>query len=673
MPYYITDSAEGCSGWATIKDDGEVMGCHTSKQDAIDQALAIAQAEDSEFLGERAMGASLRKGEFVSWLDGERLYGMVVEVVMNGSVAVPNSGIEIVGTYFDPAVLIQVYDRVEGGWAPSARFVGQPSSILRKEAALLVVEGQPEEQENGLPDNYRPATSDDVPEGRACGNCMFFNEENLDAEGRAFCERWEEYVDGGAYCNAWQPREEKDRAAPDALDVGDFVSWNTSGGRARGQIERIERDGTIDVPDSDFTIEGTEDDPAALIRIWREGEEGQEETDTLVGHRFSTLTKIDSLRSIAVEQRQVDLSPPAYMRAAARQGLRYHEEGLSGDGLRPQTVREARAMAEGNVSADKWVRIAAWIARHLGDLDAPAANPNNDDYPSAGVVAHLLWGSGPSKARARRALEYAERIVARLEEENRARMSVEVREMAKVETRTQTTRFEVREAENGSGMTFSGYAAVFNAPSEPLPFRERIAPGAFKRSLRARNDIKLLWNHDSGGVLGSTRAGTLRLEEDSFGLRVTADLPETTTGKDAAYLLKRGDIDSMSFGFSVPSGGDDWSADGQERTLNSIRLHEVSIVAFPAYTATSGSTAVRKLDTVARALDVDADSLADAMLKIESGENLSADEAGLLTSVVDRLTEQADTDADEAKSEEPSADMLALKKKKLEQLLKGLE
>jgi len=60
VPYLITDSAEGCSGWATIKEDGEVMGCHTTKQDAIDQALAIAQAEGSEFLGERALPENYR-------------------------------------------------------------------------------------------------------------------------------------------------------------------------------------------------------------------------------------------------------------------------------------------------------------------------------------------------------------------------------------------------------------------------------------------------------------------------------------------------------------------------------------------------------------------------------------------------------------------------------------
>jgi len=60
-----------------------------------------------------------------------------------------------------------------------------------------------------LPDNYRPATADDVPEGRACGNCVFFNESNLDEDGKAFCEKWEDYVAGGNYCDGWQGREEE--------------------------------------------------------------------------------------------------------------------------------------------------------------------------------------------------------------------------------------------------------------------------------------------------------------------------------------------------------------------------------------------------------------------------------------------------------------------------------
>jgi hypothetical protein len=80
-------------------------------------------------------------------------------------------------------------------------------------------------------------------------------------------------------------------AGPGDLKRGDFVSWNSSGGRARGRIERIVRDGSIKVPNSDFTINGDADDPAALIRLYRDGSR----TDTLVGHKFSTLTKIEDL------------------------------------------------------------------------------------------------------------------------------------------------------------------------------------------------------------------------------------------------------------------------------------------------------------------------------------------------------------------------------------------
>ena len=88
------------------------------------------------------------------------------------------------------------------------------------------------------------------------------------------------------------------RAAPDELKVGDYVSWDSSGGRANGLIEQIERDGSINVPDSEFTINGTAEDPAALICLYRDGEK----TETRVGHRFSTLTKIAAIRELDVEE-----------------------------------------------------------------------------------------------------------------------------------------------------------------------------------------------------------------------------------------------------------------------------------------------------------------------------------------------------------------------------------
>ena len=85
---------------------------------------------------------------------------------------------------------------------------------------------------------------------------------------------------------------EKNRARPDELKTGDFVSCNSSGGRAKGKITKIERDGKINVPNSDFTLNGTKENPAALIQVYR----SSEPTDITVGHKFSALRKINPIR-----------------------------------------------------------------------------------------------------------------------------------------------------------------------------------------------------------------------------------------------------------------------------------------------------------------------------------------------------------------------------------------
>jgi HK97 family phage prohead protease len=608
MPYYITDKAEGCSGWAAIKEDGEVIGCHTTKQDAIDQMVAVSISEGMEPGGERAM--------------------------------------------------------------------------------------------------------------------------------------------------------------PDELEEGDFVSWNSSGGRARGRIEYIMREGTLGIPDTDLSINATEDDPAALIRIYRQGAEGWEPTEVFVGHKFSTLTKIDDLEDRALITRQVDLTPPDYMVAAAKRGLRLYAEGEAGDGLQPATVREARLMAQGKVSEDKWRRIGPWIARHLTDLQAV----DEEGEITPGLVAHLLWGSGSTRSAALRAQRYAEDVVRRLNEEQsdtrgleegmygwtprqkylydelediaetfgkfdqgmgsegahyvaespfasdglvcsncafyegpraceivdgdidpagickfwiipnelvreetpvplyrnknvqvQIRKKEQVDDKAEVETRRVVIQdFECREADNG-GMTFRGYAAVFNSDSEPLPFIERIAPGAFDRTLKSRNNVKMYLNHDSTLVLASTRAKTLRLTVDGKGLLADADLPNTTYARDLSELIKRGDVDSMSFGFSVPRGGDTWNDEGTRRELREVRLHEVSVVTgFPAYKATSAS--LRSIDALAEATGMDANKLAEALTLLENGKELNDDYASMLSETISKLR-VAPVMSDKTNS-------LALKQKHLELLLK---
>jgi HK97 family phage prohead protease len=395
-----------------------------------------------------------------------------------------------------------------------------------------------------------------------------------------------------------------------------------------------------------------------------------DETDILVGHKFSTLTKIDPLPGEPEddgdddEERQVDLSAPAYMRASARRGLEWHEQGLSGDGVVDATIREARAMANGSITSDKWVRLRAWISRHLVDMDAPANTPGDENYPGPGAVAMALWGGGGSKRSAERALAYADQLVESLEQENEGRAKGEA--LSKLETRiVEVDKFEVRE--DADGMRLEGYAALFNSRSENLGgFTETINPGAFRSSLKARNDIKLLWNHNSDIVLGSTRAGTMTLTEDDRGLRVSALLPNNTAGRDARESISRRDVTGFSFGFSMPArGGDEWSADGTERVLKSVRLHEVSVgVAFPAYPETNGTATVRGLDKIAKRANVDADALADALLKIENGEDISSDDRNLLQTVINELAPEAEEPATDS-----GLDMLALKKKKLQVLM----
>ncbi len=160
-----------------------------------------------------------------------------------------------------------------------------------------------------------------------------------------------------------------------------------------------------------------------------------------------------------------------------------------------------------------------------------------------------------------------------------------------LETRTLTRSPDVRATEKGR--TIEGYAAVFNSETDIGGyFREVIAPGAFDAALS--QDVRALVDHDSGRVIGRTKAGTLRMTQDSTGLKVEIDLPDTTDGRDLGTLIERGDVSGMSFGFVVTKQSWDETQDPPLRTVEAVDLREVSVVAFPAYEDTS--VALRSLD-----------------------------------------------------------------------------
>jgi exonuclease VII small subunit len=120
----------------------------------------------------------------------------------------------------------------------------------------------------------------------------------------------------------------------------------------------------------------------------------------------------------------------------------------------------------------------------------------------------------------------------------------------------------------------------------------------------------------------------------------------------------------MSFGFNVIK--DKWNGSGDERTLESVRLFEVSVVAFPAYAATAGTAIVRSLDKLATRAEVDAVALEAALTKLEAGEDLDNDARNLLTSVIEKLSPTATFDNEPEATVVGDLGLLALKKKKIE-------
>jgi HK97 family phage prohead protease len=198
--------------------------------------------------------------------------------------------------------------------------------------------------------------------------------------------------------------------------------------------------------------------------------------------------------------------------------------------------------------------------------------------------------------------------------------------MKKIERRTYTVRnVETRQEDDGK-MRLSGYAAVFNDASVPLPFRERIAPGAFRKTLSETPDVRLLINHE-GLPLARTKNETLVLSEDEVGLRFDAELPDTSEARDLYTLIERGDVDQMSFAFRVIR--QKWNSDRTERTLTEVSLSDgdVSVVTYPAYPTTT---------VEAR------EHLQNAVRAVKEGREISGESLLVLQEVFNDLTEGHD-------------------------------
>lgn len=155
------------------------------------------------------------------------------------------------------------------------------------------------------------------------------------------------------------------------------------------------------------------------------------------------------------------------------------------------------------------------------------------------------------------------------------------------ETRSFSTKFEVRDLDGG-GHEISGYAIVFNQPSEDMGFIEYITPGALDQvSLK---QLLLLYGHDFNNILARADSGTLTTKVDDKGLFFDAKIPNTTLGNDVYTNIANGNIKGASFRFDIAEGGDEWSDEGDQliHTVTQIsNMPEISLTPYPAYTETS--------------------------------------------------------------------------------------
>jgi HK97 family phage prohead protease len=647
MPYFISNTADGCPNWATVKHDGSVITCHKTKKQAVDHMVALSLAENIEPGGELKRATGVNRA-LICDIDDTLIHNNRIIADVNGWVQQQ-----------EMATLL-----VTGRLNKYRDFTVEQLSKLGIDYDQLIM-------------NDLGSTSRSVEFKKATAERLLklydvvYAVDNDGGAREAYASLGIEAIDPAKLPvrrDMTTITNSPNMAAPSKQDLslrladllGDVVvfkfmahgfHWNVRGINFSQYHEFF---GEI-YEDADSSIDPIAENIRKLgfnapfrLQDFIESENENEPTDTndpVEMARSLYIANQDVIECIvhaiacADELEEQGILNFLAERQDMHQKWEWQLRSVVGDDFANAYAIDITAIAEGTTTGEGDEGVEPISTQPKATMQDVYTNPDGSPIVEQNS-AKTKW------------VKAAEMIVRRINPTQEIRMP-ESRD-AKFETRVSHADIELREVQGSNGMTFEGYAAVFNSPSQPIggQFTEFVAPGAFKRSLQARNDIKLLWNHDTGQVLGSTRAGTLTLTEDSRGLKAIANLPDTQLGRDTATLLKRGDVAGMSFGFTVPKNGDSWSDDGT-RTLHSVRLHEVSITAFPAYDSTS-----------AQVRSIDVSDLAESLFKLEQGENLTADEANLVRNVVDKLTEDI--------KDAPAENILDLKQKKLELLAKRI-
>ena len=167
--------------------------------------------------------------------------------------------------------------------------------------------------------------------------------------------------------------------------VGDFVQWNSSGGTARGKVTRVVTNGTIKVPNSDFTITGTQENPAVAIRVYQKDGNSWKPSDTTVGHRMNTLrswaTKVAKSLGVTtgllpseVVKMAVDLESVAYQQNEGGVEVAENTEVVETN----EDIVKSDEVAE-EVVVDEVVEESAEIAEEAPAEEAPVAEAPTEE------------------------------------------------------------------------------------------------------------------------------------------------------------------------------------------------------------------------------------------------------------------------------------------------------
>lgn len=615
MPYFVEQTD---SGWATVKDDGTVLGKHATKKQAIDQMVAVSLSEGIPVGGERAVA--------------EGMYS-------------PPEGVAVAAK--------RALQWISEGLA------GDGFTDVGRRRAVQLASG-----EDVSADVVNRMISFFARQEQSVKGATGFNsgEEGYPTPGRVAWDAW-----GGDAGQSWVnglPSESSVRAIGDKVGISDFDDTLFMGGELNGAVYSFITAQDVDL----YVVTGRHESDRGvttdlLDKLGVEYEElimqpdDQSDSASFKGDVASSFLA-NGLDVVYVVENNAE-ARAAYKKAGV--DAVYSPDNLPlVDGVRQledYPMSKDDLVSKVNELKGEVLELVGKLAKTVDDLSELVESV---EMPAVEMVDELVEVIEPLDME-QDSVRFVDplKVVELHERGERVVSGIERREMLHD--------LEVRA--EGNGMTLRGYAAVFNSPSQPLPFIETIQPGAFRDSLKSRNDVKLLWNHDTSTVLGSTRAGTLRLIEDARGLLVEADLPDTQAGRDAATLIQRGDVTAFSFGFRIPAGGDEW-ANANERILKRVNVHEVSVgVAFPAYTATDGTANVRSMNELSEKIlklaelrGVSAEELTDALLALESGEVLTERQGELLTDTLGKVLKK------DPEVTNPQA-LLELKKKQLDLLM----